>query len=44
MDELYDQVQSEIHTICKQDVVGDWNANAGNMKEEKVIGLYDLGK
>lgn len=24
-------------------VVGDWNAPAGNSKEENVIGLYGLG-
>lgn len=45
--EFYSQVQPKIDIMSKQDVllvVADWNAKAGNSKEENVVGLHGLGK
>ena len=46
MERFYDQVQTEIDNICKQDALilhGDWNAKVGKGREREVVGQYDLG-
>ena len=46
MERFYDQVQTEIDNICKQDaliLLGDWNAKVGKGREREVVGQYGLG-
>lgn len=46
-DEFYDHIQFEFDKTCKQNVllvVVDWNAKIGNINEENIDVLLDIGK
>lgn len=47
IDGFYDHVQFEFDKTCKKNVllvVVDWNAKIGNINEENIDVLFDLGK